>query len=76
MAKSQHGVLRQRLKSYTDERKQVCDGDGAAFLFRPGPLLDERVHRDDEESPGHAQQRQLCQDNGVADSRPGKQRRH
>ena len=72
MPEAEHGVLRQRLESYADKREQVCDGDGAAFLFRPGPLLDESVHRDDKESSGHAEQGQLRQNNGVADARPEK----
>lgn len=76
MAKAQHSVLRNRLESYAHKRKQVCDGNGAAFFFRPGPLLNERIHRDDEKASGDAKECQLHQDRPITYARPGKQRGH
>jgi hypothetical protein len=76
VAEAHHGVLREGLQGDAHKRKQVCDGDGAAFLFRPGALLDQRVHRDHKESSGYAEQCEFDEDCQVADVRPGEPRSH
>jgi hypothetical protein len=73
VTQAKHRVLRKGLQGYAHERKEVCDGDGPAFFFGPGPLLDEGVHRDDKKTSGDTEESELNEDCQVADARAGKQ---
>jgi hypothetical protein len=76
VAETQHGVLGKGLEGHSNEREQVGDGNGAAFFFGAGPLLDEGVHRDDKKTSRDPEESKLNEDCQIADTWPGKQRSH
>jgi hypothetical protein len=60
--------LREGLEGDANERKEIGDGDGAAFFFGAGALLDKGVDGDDEEAAGYAEEGELNEDGYVADA--------
>jgi hypothetical protein len=76
VAEAKHRVLGKGLEGYADKGEQVGDGDGAAFFFGAGALLDEGVHRDDKKPSRDPEESKLNEDCQVADTWPGKHGSH
>src|SRR5579871_997777 len=71
MAEADHRVLGEGLEGDSDEGKEIGDGDGAAFFFGWGNVLDQSVDGDDEESAEGADEGEESGDGGEAETGDG-----
>lgn len=70
MPQLEHGVLRERLQRYSDEREKIGDRDGASFFLRRRAALDQRVEGHHEKSARGAEQGQQRRDNPKTEAWP------
>lgn len=76
MSETQHGVLCQRLERNSNKRKEISNSNRPTLFFRSGALLDERVHRYNEEATGYTKKGEQGQNGKVAQTGSRKNRRH